>query len=124
MEIMTSYDDYTHKEYNALNDVRVEGSYTFDIKSGTYFMFTYDLDARMWIYQPRKYFYEMNTIVMNDSVLVRIPTPEEEGCEGQPMLRDMSNMSFAKSVLKMFDHMAKCPAPASTEKLRKTLKMR
>lgn len=124
MEIMTKYDDYTHKEYNSLNDVRVEGSYMFDLKSGTYFMFKYDLDTDMWIYQPRTYYYDTATIVMNDSLLIRIPTPEEKGCVAQPVLRDMSNPTFARSVMKMMDYMSKCPAPASTEKLRKQLKIR
>ena len=73
MEIMSEFDMIRGKYYNALNDIRKNGGYTFNIASGTYFLFSWDNNLKLWVFEPRKFYFDMRYPVPNDSVLVRIP---------------------------------------------------
>lgn len=118
MEILEDYDLARGKSFNALNDVRVEGCYRFPIKNGTYFMFRWDTELEIWVFEPRRFFYETEAVVTNDMLLLRVDTPEEKGCVAQSYIRDMTNRTMAKNVMKIFDYMAKCQPPASADKLK------
>lgn len=122
MNILETYDKYTQKSKNALNDRSLYTLQTFKLNTDTHLVFKYDVVFGKWLYTPMKTYAHADFPADNFTIVVDVRCPEKEGFVAQPILKDITEPEFAHRILNAIEWVYnKCPPPACLENYHKAV---
>jgi hypothetical protein len=121
MKVLEEYNEITGLGWNALNDKRIHAMHRFRLNTDTHLVYVWDTDMAKWIYTPMKTYAHTEFVADNMTIVVDVRPPEKEKFQAQPMLRDLSDDDFRRSIENAMEAVNDFPPPACLDNYFKAI---